>query len=191
MATEKSLQILTTNKGTQIYTDKGTGADTDLAVFIPDIPEGYYMVGHFGQPNHQTQMNGTVPVIKPIDPTAVAPPYNFEAMYDDRGSGGDQDVTLWRVIAPTGYTALGDIVNIGYNFPPDSIKNLYRCVRSDLVKQGEIDRSVWTDKGSGANQNGSVWYVQPSAEEGGITGYFKVQKDYNPPNVIMYAKCLV
>ena len=139
MATQKSLQILITNEGSRVYIDSGTGADTDLAVFISKIPDGFYMVGHFGQPNHQTQMNGTVPLIKPIDATAVAPPSTFEAMYNDRGSGGDQDVTFWRVIAPPGYTALGDIVNIGYNTPPNSIKDIYRCVRSDLVKQGVID----------------------------------------------------
>ena len=183
-----ALQILTTNKGKLIYSDRGTGANTDLSVFQPVIPNDFFIVGHFGQPNHQNQMNGTVPVIKPLDPTAVAPPETFESMYSDQRSGGSQDVTFWRVIAPPGYVALGDIVNIGYNPPPASIKDIYRCVRADLVKPGEIDRSVWTDRGSGASKDGSVWYVQPTTE--GITGYFKVQSGYSPLHAV-YAQCLI
>ena len=183
-----ALQILTTNQGKLIYSDRGTGADTDLSVFQPDIPNGYYMIGHFGQPNHQNSMNGVVPLIKPLDGSAVAPPSSFESMYSDQGSGGDQDVTFWRVIAPPGYVAVGDIVNIGYNPPPASIKDIYRCVRSDLVAQGVINRSVWTDRGSGASKDGSMWYVQPSTQ--GITGYFKVQRGYNAPGSV-YAQCLL
>ena len=182
-----ALQILTTNEGKRIYGDQGTGAHRDLTVFQPEIPEGFFMVGHYGQPNYQN-MNGTVPLIKPLDPTAVAPPSTFESMYNDQGSGGDQDVTFWRVIAPPGYVALGDIVNIGYGPPPASIKEIYRCVRADLVKQGVINRSVWTDGGSGASQDGSVWYVQPTTQ--GITGYFKVQRGYSAPESV-YAQCLL
>ena len=188
MATQKRLEILTTNEGSRIYTDSGTGANSDLSVFIPKIPNGYYMVGHFGQPNYQSQMTGTVPLIKPLDATAVAAPVSFEAMYSDQGSGGNQDVTFWRVIAPPGYVALGDIVNIGYGPVPNSVKDIYRCVRYDLVRQGTINRSVWTDSGSGADRDGSMWYVQPTTE--GITGYFKVQRGYAAPDNV-YAQCLV
>ena len=128
-----ALQILTTNQGRLIYTDRGTGADTDLAVFQPEIPNGFFMMGHFGQPNHQNLMNGVVPVIKPLDPAAVAPPSSFEAMYSDQGSGGDQDVTFWRVIAPPGYVAMGDIVNIGYNRGVRHFRKLRTRFRNQLI----------------------------------------------------------
>jgi len=171
-----------------IYSDRGTGADTDLAVFEPVIPDGFFMVGHFAQPNHQGSMNGTVPLVKPLDPAALAAPVGFESYYSDRGSGGDQDVTFFRVIPPAGYVALGDIVAIGYApNPPAYVKNIYRCVRQDLVKQGEFNRSVWTDKGSGADKDGSVWYVHPTTE--GVTGYFKVQSGYSIPSAYL-AQCL-
>ena len=48
-----ALQILTTNEGKRIYGDQGTGAHRDLTVFQPEIPEGFFMVGHYGQPNYQ------------------------------------------------------------------------------------------------------------------------------------------
>ena len=83
------------------------------------------MVGHIGQPNHDGQMDGVLPVIKPIDSTAVAQPASFEAMWADHKTGGDQDVTFWRVIAPPGYVAVGDIVVLGYDYPPASITNTY------------------------------------------------------------------
>jgi len=182
-----ALQILTTNEGTKVYTDGGTGAGADLAVFQPTIPEGFFMVGHFGQPNYQG-MNGTVPLIKPLDPTAVAPPASYQNMWSDQGSGGGTDVTFWRVVPPPGYVALGDIVNVGYNPPPASIKDIYRCVRADLVEQGRFDRPVWNDGGSGASRDGSMWYVQATTQ--GVTGYFKVQSGYGIPDAV-YAQCLL
>ena len=107
-----ALKIITTSKGKQIYTDKGTGADTDVSVFQPDIPDGFFMVGQFAQPHDTNQMYtvNDVPLIKPLEDTAVAPSVSFQAMWNDMGSGGDQNVTFWRVIAPPGYVALGDIV---------------------------------------------------------------------------------
>lgn len=183
-----ALQIRTTNQGKLIYSDRGTGVSTDLSVFEPQITDGFFMVGHFGQPNHQNQMNGTVPLIKPLDPSAVAPPADYQSMWSDQGSGGSQDVTFWKVIPPSGYVALGDIVNIGYNKPDEYVSRVYRCVRRDLAAQGIFDRSVWTDKGSGASKDGSMWYVESTTE--GITGYFKVQSGYVEPNATE-ASCLL
>jgi len=90
-------------------------------------------------------------------------------------------VTFWGVITPPCYVALGDIVSIGYGEPPPSMIEIYRCVRADLVEQGFFDRAVWTDKGSDAHRDGSLFYVQPNTQ--GVTGYFKVQNGYSTPNV--------
>ena len=39
-----ALQIFITNKGNKIYADNGTGANSDLAVFQPEIADGYFMI---------------------------------------------------------------------------------------------------------------------------------------------------
>jgi len=37
-----------------------------LAAFELVIPDEYYMVGYFGQPNHDGAMDGVLPLLKPI-----------------------------------------------------------------------------------------------------------------------------
>ena len=180
------LEILTTWEGTQIYKDNGTGAAKDLAVFSPVIPTGYYMVGHFAQQDHSTFMKGTVPLVKPLVDGAIKPPLDFEQVWNDKHSGGAQDVSFWRVIPPPGYVAVGDVINLGY-CPPESLRQTYACIKADLVVQGKIGPEIWDDKGSGADEDGSVWAIQPINH--GVTGTFVVHCGYCPPPAI-YAQCL-
>ena len=61
-------------------------------------------------------------------------------MRSDQGSGGDQDVTFWRVIALPSNVALGDIVNIRYGELSNSIRDIYCCVRADLMEKGWLTK---------------------------------------------------
>ena len=181
------LEILTTQDGKCIYTDSRTGAHQDLSIFEPKIPDGYYMLGHYGQQDHAGFMKGTVPLVKPIIKDAIAPPNGYEQEWNDKGCIlAAQDVSFWRVIAPPGYVALGDVISIGYD-PPHHLKDVYACIRADLVIGGKIGDSIWKDRGSGANLDGSMWSVQPTIQ--GVTGYFKVQQGYDPPTEA-YAYCM-
>ena len=180
------LEILTTWESKCIYTDNNSGANEDLAVFSPVIPSGYYMVGHFAQQDHSTFMKGTVPLVKPLVDGAVKPPEHFEEVWNNKGSGGGEDVSFWRVIPPPGYVAVGDVINLGYNSPED-LKKTYACINADLVVQGTIGPEIWNDKGSGADQDGSMWAIQPITE--GVTGTFVVQSGYSQPADV-YAQCL-
>ena len=179
--------ISTTYDAKRIYTDSGTGAKQDLSVWKPVLPDGYYMIGHFGQQDHAAGLKGPIPIVKPLDPTTFAPPSTFEQKWNDRRSGGNQDVAFWRVIAPPGYVALGDVVSVGNYNPPNELINEYACIRSDLVEQGKAGPQIWADHGSGASQDGSMWAVQPTTY--GVTGYFRVQSGYSAPHDV-YTQCL-
>ena len=76
-------------------------------------------------------------------------------LWNDKASGGDKDVSFWRVVPPPGYVAIGDVINLGYN-PPDDLKKMYACINADLVVQGKIGPGIWDDRGSGADNDGSI-----------------------------------
>ena len=181
------LEIYTSKNGKCIYTDYCTKAHRDLAVFEPEIPDGFYMVGHYGQPDHGSFMKGTVPLVKPLHEDVIAPPIDFEKEWDDKGSGGKQDVSFWRVIPPPGYIALGDVISVGYD-PPHHLKEKYACIRADLAIAAKIGHLIWNSKGSKADKDGSMWSVQPMIQ--GVTGYFKVKKGNSPPIATPYAYTL-
>ena len=183
-APQAALDILTTQNGHRFYTDRGTGARLDLAVFQPSIPSGYYMLGHFAQRDHDNFMKGTSPLVKPLINGAISHPTHYIQIWNDKGTGGRQDASFWRPIPPPGYVCLGDLVNLGYS-PPTHLTSSYACVRYDLVETATSGNLIWNDRKSGGREDTSMWAVQPlTASHDGIAGFFKVVKGYNRPGAI-------
>lgn len=92
----------------------------------------------------------------------------------DRGKGHsdlDSDCSLWMPVAPPGYTALGCVVNIGNQPPPNHV--VY-CIRSDLVTSTMSLECILSAPSNSCFTNGfSIWrldnvvgsyFAHPSAE---------------------------
>ena len=110
----------------------------------------------------------------------ISQPIGYELVWKDKGSGGDQDGSFWRVKAPYGYVALGDVACNGYNPPPREFTAKYACIRGDLVRKGWLSSTpLWTDRCSGAKMDVSIWKV----EGDGLGGFFKAQAGYAKPAV--------
>ena len=185
-AITKQLEVFTTYDCKRIYTDSGTGSKLDLAVFQANLPDGFFMLGQHAQQNHSDMIGGPIPLVKPLASGAIEFPVDFELEWDDKGSGGNEDVSFWRVLPPDNYIALGGIVNPGYD-KPDHLKSCIACVRSDLVVQGAVGPKIWDDTGSGAKYDGSIWAIQPITE--GLTGTFLVNRGHSPPSELFF-RCL-
>ena len=182
----KQLEVFTTYDANLIYTDKGTGSNKDLAVFQANLPDGFFMLGQHAQQNHSNLISGPIPLVKPLAKGAITSPKDFEWEWDDKGSGGDENVSFWRVVPHDEYVALGGIVSPGYD-KPDYLKPKIACVRKDLVVQGAAGPEIWDDAGSGADNNGSIWAIQPITE--GLTGTFLVNNGHSAP-LEVYCQCL-
>ncbi|KAJ7500837.1 FDS protein [Mycena galericulata] len=137
--------------------DAGSGAKTDLATWAPILEEGWYYLGQSPTANHTTPPTGII--IQAKDPKAVVEVAAWEPIWDDAGSGKKKDYALWRGIAPSAdYIVLGGIfsTNPGYA-PPDATQARgIVAVRGDLVVPDDT-KLVWTDAGSKARKDGSVW----------------------------------
>lgn len=145
----------TTSSFTRVWWDRGSGADKDVAFYHPNPTKGYKYVGDYCQGNYSNP-RGTVLVAKPRDGKAI-PPNDYELVWNDKGSGADEDFSCWRPIPPSGYVALGLITVKGYQKPST---NLTLCVHKDFVEDGTISGSIWNDKGSAADKDFSVWGIQ-------------------------------
>ena len=179
---QAALDILTTQIGFRFYADYGTGSKYNLAVFQPTIPRGYYMIGHFAQRDYNDFMMGSSPLVKPLLPDAVSHPVNYIQIWNDKGTGGRQDVSFWRPIPKQGYICLGDLVNLGYG-PPTHLTSRYACIQSDLVERATSGHLIWNDKKSGSKDDTSMWAVQPlTSNQDGIGGFFRAVKGFNRPN---------
>lgn len=70
----------------------------------------------------------------------------FFSSFQDLGEDGIQcgihnDCSLWRPIAPPGYSTLGCVANIGRNPPPNHI--VY-CIRSDLLTSTKFSDCIFS-----------------------------------------------
>ena len=113
---------------------------------------------------------------------------NFSKMFEiwtDEGSGGRQDGSFWRVNAPPGFVALGDVACNNWSQPTPEFTAKYACIRQDLLSaDAELSSTaLWNDSGSGAERHVSLWPVQGYYQP---TGCFKAHRAYNKPSLEVY-----
>ncbi|KAF4611360.1 hypothetical protein G7Y89_g15653 [Cudoniella acicularis] len=78
----------------RVYTDEGTGAKRDGAIWRPVAPEGYVALGDVVTDRSTPSLNDIWCVRRDF---LVAGKYAGEPIWDDRGTGGKYDVSIWGV----------------------------------------------------------------------------------------------
>lgn len=172
---EPTLLVSTTSNYNWIYDDKGSGSDMDVTIYRPaPTTDGYFIIGDYAQGDYSSPTGSSLIVMavndNPSSPLLAAP-VKYEQVWNDKKSGGDNDGSVWRPVAPDGYLALGFVANNGYDQP--NIPN-YRCLRKDLVEDTTAGGLIWNDKGSGASMDVSLYVLT------GVAGSFVAQGNYNP-----------
>ncbi|WP_158559279.1 Vps62-related protein [Deminuibacter soli] len=163
-----------TSRYTWIYSDLGSGADMDVTIYRPVAPAGYYIVGDYAQGNFTAPVNNSLIVsVVNQDPAypVIAAPASWQQVWNDADSGGDYDGAIWRAVAPTGYASLGCVGTLGYD--PPVIKN-YACIRQDLIANGSVGNLIWSDSGSDATEDISLYLLN------NVQGAFAAQANYDP-----------
>jgi hypothetical protein len=82
---------------TRFYTDAGTGGNQDLALWIPVAPSGYMALGLVATNGGQPSAAEVVCVRSDLVTLAMA----GSQIWNDAGSGGNQDLALWRINPPS------------------------------------------------------------------------------------------
>ena len=107
-----------------IWKDSGSGARLDVSFWRPiEYEPNYYALGDVVHPDHG-RPNFNAMVVKSLEAGSLSPPVSFTEVWNDRGSGANQDVRIMRMNPPTGYTCLGHVAVLGYSTTPN--RNLYR-----------------------------------------------------------------
>lgn len=166
------LEITFVTNFTRIWSDAGSGANQNGAFFRPVLTnmQGFHSLGDLSVRSHSSagQIMAVVRDMSDSGNILVAP-LSYTRLWTDAGSGANQDGSVWRPNPPAGYVAIGLVANSGYNAPS---LNAMRCIKEEYVIQGVIStNAIWSDVGSGANQDFSSWGIlspQVSAGSGKI-----------------------
>ena len=104
---------------------------------------------------------------------------DFKRIWNDRGSGGKHDVSIYRAKSSSGYYSLGDIAIKGYGKP--KVAHVAKALKSDALKAPQQFRQRWNDKGSGARRDLSIW--EPICPSGYVSlGYVAVRSHRKKPS---------
>lgn len=157
-----SLKLMFTDIFDYRWNDAGSGGDYDVGFYKPRAPaEGFRSLGSIGVKGYDGPNNrywALCIAASDSDPDAVRAPTDYEWVWDDAGSGADEDGACWRPVPPDGYCALGDVFVTTHGKP--SLDDVW-CVRADLVGDGVVDEWIWDDAGTGSDDDFSAWTVSP------------------------------
>jgi hypothetical protein len=156
-----------------IYNDAGSGADMDVTLWRPVPAGGVFIIGDYAQGNYGDPSGTTLTVRSVNDPdnTLLKPPIDYRLIWNDKGSGGDNDGSVWFPVPPDNFVSIGAVGQIGYDKP--SISS-YRCVHSSVLQTSSAGVLIWSDGGSHADMDVSLY---PVLNDPGI---FVAQADYDP-----------
>ena len=109
-------------------------------------------------------------------------PVDFEKIWDSEKVANLKPLSIWKVIPPNNYYALGDIVVDGFDKPNPDLINI-KCLPIDILEtQGEINNAVWKNPQPKKNEpeispenSLSVWNI-------GDYGFFIANNSYVKPD---------
>ena len=176
-----TLLVSTTSIYDWIYNDQGSGSHMDVTIWRPHPSDStFFFIGDYAQGNYSAP-SGVSLIVKAIndDPSnpLIKPPISFNPIWNDQGSGGDHDGSVWYPVPPDGYVTIGFLGQSGYN-PP--VLSNYACLRRDLCEPTVVGPLIWSDKGSGAHQDVSLYSIV------GVPNAFVAQADYDPYSGTVY-----
>jgi hypothetical protein len=154
------LLIKYVNDYTWQWNDDDSGGTYYIAYWHPvsDTADGWYPVGSLAR-NTWNSPIPTVPMVVVKDSLgtgALAAPTDYVLVYNDVGSGGIHDGSMWKPVCPAGYVALGVVTNRGYGKPSlDAV----RCVEASYTTPGTIGNWLYDDRNTGADRYLSLWEI--------------------------------
>ena len=86
--------------------------------------------------------------------------YTYGLIWNDKGSGADRDVAIWRPLPPSGYYLLGDVATSSYSQPSRGAL-VVRDLEGDALARPIGFQTVWMDSGSGAHNDVKIMKIVP------------------------------
>ncbi len=134
----------------EIWRDVGSGADLDGSMWQPLCPEGYASLGVVTQHGYSQPATDEVSCVRQ---DLVLPGKVGNQIYNDRGSGGDQDIGAWQIVPDDDdgifigtFTAIRNLfaVPTGNVFVIDAnaVKKSYQGCTSHAPGPEQIDQMV-------------------------------------------------
>ena len=142
------------------WNDSGSGGDRDVTFWHPLTGgDGWFALGSHARPDYadiNAELDTPMIVVKDVGSSnALAAPTDYAFVWNDAGSGADNDAAVWNPICPAGYVALGSVMTNGSRPGADAV----RCVSDRYTAPGRVGDFVYNDAGTGADRDLSIYRI--------------------------------
>ncbi len=133
--------------------------------------------------------------LKGVHGVSVARICDYQRSYRDKGSGGKIDGTFYVPVLPSGFMWIGGYAQGNYDDPSACVTAIKvdQASANALLRPPDDWHRLWTDKGSGARMDGSIWH--PAVNDDRFTCVGSVATEgYDKPVTTGYAclnRCLL
>lgn len=131
----------------RIWTDMGSLSESrGVSIWRPIAPSGYWTLGDcfmngFDPPAFVYTLRSGATRQGDITDDYLADPVKYDLVWHDGNPKLDQRLSIWNPVAPKGYVAMGNVVNIGTGVPDIEVK----CLHQRYVSIGNTPRSpLWS-----------------------------------------------
>ena len=173
---KKSDALVSPSSFSLVWTDAGSGANSDVAFYKMNAPSGYTCLGGVAVNSHSTKPDSSKYCCVKNEYVVRADTVHT---WNDQGSGANSDLSLWAVIRAGGEVFgldAGTFVGVsGYSKPSSSAANLLKADGSkvrdvwslpngedtplNLYEVGQL-KMIWNDAGSKADADCSIWRTE-------------------------------
>lgn len=153
-APAEPLQYAIASTANKVWGDHGSGSDHDGSIWRLSAEPSFYPLGDMAIDGYGFDWNIDRALVKGNQP-GVAKPLGYTWIWNDRKTGSDVDVSIWRPIAAKGFVCLGDVATLNHGLEPST--DLIRCVHESYVEQSPHVNWKWNDSGSGGSYDVSFW----------------------------------
>eukprot|EP01029_Cantina_marsupialis_P017936 TRINITY_DN4057_c0_g2_i2.p1 TRINITY_DN4057_c0_g2~~TRINITY_DN4057_c0_g2_i2.p1 ORF type:complete len:1511 (+),score=591.48 TRINITY_DN4057_c0_g2_i2:227-4759(+) len=147
------LQMELTDMFDTIWTTEGLDVQSPIGFFRPRTPRNCVSLGDVLVLGHDAPTDPVYVVVMANDDLCRSPA-SFKQVWTNKGMGGG-DVSVWEMVPPNDYVALGYVVTNSLTELPDA-RN-YACVKKSITIKDQIGQCLWTDIGSRAVSQVSFW----------------------------------
>lgn len=165
-----------------IWNDSGSGADSNVSFWRPNITSGWSRVGHHISKGYRNPQGATM-LVRPRTSGAIADPVDYTLIWTDAGSGASQNGSVWRPVCRNGYQALGDVTSSSHAKPTTTEMV---CVHESALVNANPGNLIWDDKGSGATADFGSWEINPFTGDQS-RGLFFASASHTRPQITLWA----
>lgn len=140
------LKLVKTTALRPLFTDSGMRCIRDLTIYEPERRAGQqncWFLGHVAEGHYGNNRLSTF-MVRDTDKNglALASPEDCRLIWKDTGSGLDRDWSLWEMVPPENYVALGHVFSPSHAKP--DLSN-FRCVHRELLAEAKLTESIWSN----------------------------------------------